>query len=49
MAVGHGVAGFHILSPSVCYNYISGMSVADIIVCVDEVPDIDVRTFVKKV
>ncbi len=48
MAVGHGIAGFHILSPPV-YSYISGKSVTDIVVCVDELPEGDVHTFLKKV
>lgn len=48
MAIAQGAAGFHILSHSV-YNYISGMSASDIIVCVDEVGNIEVQTFIRKV
>ncbi len=48
MAVGHGAAGFHIFSPSV-YNYISIMSVGNIVVCVDDVPEGEAKEFVRKV
>ena len=38
MALLHGGAGFHILSQSL-YNYVSGMSMSDIIISSDEVPN----------
>ena len=48
MALVQGGAGFHILAPSV-YNYISGRSTSEIVVCVDEVGDVEVKLFVKEV
>ena len=42
MALVQGGAGFHILSQSV-FNYVSGMSISEIVASVDEVPDLAVR------
>ena len=48
MALAQGGAGFHILAPSV-FNYISSMSLSDIVVCVEEVADDTVKELVQKV
>lgn len=41
-------AGCHILSISL-YNYVTGMSLSDIIVGVDEVPDFAVKEIIQEV
>ena len=48
MALAQNGAGCHILSISL-YNYISGMSISDIIATADEVPDFSVREAINEV
>ena len=48
MALVQGGAGFHILSQSI-FNYVSGMSISEIVASVDEVPDLAVREAISEV
>ena len=48
MSVVQGGSGIHALNPSV-YNYLCRTPVSDIIVGIDEVPDLEVRAMLAKV